>query len=181
MTLDELRYPIGKDQLPEKINMMNYAEWIATIRDFPWLLKELVDDLNSTELSYIYRPEGWNIKQVVHHCADSHMNALTRFKLALTEENPVIKPYKEALWAEFADATDDDLTPSIKMLEGIHARWFTCVSKLTPRDFERPYFHPDQQALVPLGEALGHYDWHCRHHLGHIKQALAYKNDFSNL
>jgi hypothetical protein len=180
-TLEQLRYPIGQDQLPEKIGMVNYADWIVTIRDFAWHVNDLVKELSSTELAYIYRPEGWNIKQVVHHCADSHMNALTRFKLALTEDNPVIKPYKEALWATFADATDDDLSASMKMLEGIHARWYSCLSKLTPRDFERSYFHPEQQALVPLGEALGHYDWHCRHHLAHIQQALRYKNDFSNL
>ncbi|NQX78717.1 YfiT family bacillithiol transferase [Gilvibacter sp.] len=181
MNLDALRYPIGKDQLPQQIDSTHHSDWAETIRDFPARVNELVKDLSPAELAYIYRPEGWSIKQVVHHCADSHMNALTRFKLALTEEKPVIKPYKEALWAEFDDATNDDLSASIKMLEGIHSRWSNCVSQMNSQDFERPYYHPDQEALVPLGEALGHYDWHCRHHLAHIQQAIKFKNDFTNL
>lgn len=181
MDLEQLRYPVGADQLPTEINSNHLAKWNNTIRDFPGEVKAAVDGLSPEELSYIYRPNGWSIKQVVHHCADSHMNALTRFKLALTEENPVIKPYQEALWAEFDDATNDDLSASLQILEGIHARWAKCVEGLSSAQLDRPYLHPEQNALVPLKEALGHYDWHCRHHLAHIKQALEFKNEFPDL
>ena len=181
MKLDDLRYPIGKDQLPEDISKDQIEGWRETIRQFPKLVSELVERLSASELAYAYRPDGWNIKQVVHHCADSHMNALTRFKLALTEDNPVIKPYKEALWAEFEDATTDDLSASLQMLNGIHNRWYKCLSKMSGEQFERAYMHPEQNDLVPLKEALGHYDWHCRHHLAHIGQALQFKNEFPEL
>lgn len=181
MNLNDLRYPIGADELPENITQAHINAWTSTIAEFPEQVDALVKELSPKELAYHYRPEGWNIKQVVHHCADSHMNALTRFKLSLTEDKPVIKPYMEARWALLSDSLDDDLTASMQILQGIHSRWAGCIEGMQPDDFERGYIHPEQNALVPLRQALGHYDWHCRHHLEHIKQALKFKNEFTLL
>lgn len=180
-TLEDLRYPIGPDRLPKQIGEQHIQSWIATLERFPEQVEGLVSKLSQHELNFKYRPQGWTVKQVVHHCADSHMNALIRFKLALTEDKPIIKPYQEARWANLSDSQNDDLSDSLAILKGLHARWTACVKDMSETDMARVYVHPEQEAAVPLKEALGHYDWHSRHHLAHIEQALSFKNDFSDI
>ncbi|HWS60267.1 MAG TPA: putative metal-dependent hydrolase, partial [Flavobacterium sp.] len=120
------------------------------------------------QLNTQYRLEGWTIRQVVHHCADSHMNSLTRLKLALTEDKPTIKPYREELWAELPDSKNLPLESSLKMLEGIHYRWSILLNNLTKEHRERTFIHPNKGKEFRIDENIGLYAWHCNHHLAHI-------------
>ena len=167
--LEALKYPTGKfvrgtkAETPERI-----AACIAIIEAFPEKLRVAVGGLSDAQLHTRYRPEGWTVRQVVHHLADSHVQAPARFKLALTEEKPVIKPYKEALWAELCDARGMPVEPSLQIITGLHARWVALLRDLAPADLSRSYFHPEQQREVSLAEALELYAWHSMHHLAHI-------------
>ena len=152
--------------------------WIATIETFPSKIKSLTETLSVKELNWIYRPKGWNIKQVVHHCADSHINSFVRFKLALTEDVPTIKPYEEALWAELADGTSNDISSSLQIIEGVHARWVLLLKRLGGKELKRQFFHPENLKISSLEETVGVYAWHCNHHLAHIEQALLHKGHF---
>ena len=140
-------------------------------------MEVLVKDLSPLELDYIYRPGGWTIKQVVHHCADSHMNSLIRFKLALTEDLPTIKPYFEERWAELADY-HNPISDSLIILQGVHNRWVTLLKSLDQEQLKRDFIHPEHQKRFTLKETMALYAWHCQHHLAHIEQALEFKNVF---
>lgn len=177
--MEELKYPIGKFLCPTEITANHISLWRATIKNFPQELLTTIKDLSTEQLNWQYRPEGWQIKQVVHHLADSHMNALIRFKLTLTEEHPVIRPYEEALWAKHYDETNENLSASIKIIEGVHERWSQLMDHFSPSDWEKIYIHPEHQKLFPLKESLGMYAWHCQHHLAHINQALHYGGKFT--
>ena len=170
MTLEQLKYPIGKFEKPEIINQDILSQWIAEIAAFPVNLKAEVTHLTDGQLDSPYRPEGWSIRQVVHHCADSHMNSLIRFKLALTEEVPTIKTYREEKWAELADGRMP-IAPSLMLLEGLHARWAALLRSLSEEDLRRVYIHPDQKQAIPLNVTIGLYAWHGKHHLAHIIEA----------
>lgn len=124
--------------------------------------------LSDAQLDTPYRPEGWTIRQVVHHCADSHMNAIIRLKLALTEEKPVIKPYFEDRWAELVDGKSLPIEPSLKILEGVHKRWVLLLENLTASQFQRTFVHPELGTEFSLAVATANYAWHCEHHLAHI-------------
>lgn len=176
--MDKLKFPIGRFICPTEIQATDLQTWKATIRAFPQRLKETLEGLSAPQLNLQYRPEGWKIKQVVHHLADSHMNAIIRLKLALTEDAPVIRPYEEALWAELPDGLNDDLSASLKIIEGVHARWSHILENLSNQDWEKMYIHPEHQRLFSVKEGLGIYAWHCNHHLSHIEQALSFKGDF---
>jgi hypothetical protein len=176
--LDRLRYPIGKHSKPNGISKDIIAQSIEVISQYPALLKQEVAGLTVEELQWKYRPEGWSILQVVHHTADSHMNAFVRFKLALTESTPTIKPYLENLWAQLPDTTDVPMEASLKILEGLHLRWSTLLKSLSEKDFQKKYFHPEQKKEVALFEVLAIYEWHCRHHLAHVQQAKKYRGKF---
>ena len=152
---------------------------IEVIDRYPALLKSEVAGLSAGELKLTYRPDGWNILQVVHHTADSHMNAFIRFKLAITETTPTIKPYLQNLWAELPDTGNVPIEASLKILEGLHLRWSTLLRTLSEKDFEKKYFHPEQKREVELKEVLPLYAWHCKHHLTHVKQAKKYRGKFS--
>lgn len=173
-----LKYPIGKFIKPETISENQLKSWISEIENFPNRIKILTENLSIENLSWEYRKTGWSIKQVVHHCADSHMNSFIRFKLALTEENPTIKPYQEQLWAAMEDGFDDDVSPCISILEGIHKRWILFLKSLNYNKFNRTFYHPESKQNVSLTETTGLYAWHCNHHLAHIKQALLIKTIF---
>jgi hypothetical protein len=160
MDLEALKYPIGKFKWPENISRGDIKEWIHTIREFPEMITEAVKNLNSQQLDSSYRPEGWTVRQVVHHTADSHLNAYCRFRLALTEENPTIKPYFEALWASLPDASKQDIASSLELIKGLHERWVFLLESMSEEDFGRTFFHPDS--------CLALYSWHCRHHTAHI-------------
>jgi len=175
--LEKLKYPIGKFSKPETISEEHLKNWITDIEQFPNRLNKLVPYLSESELNYRYRPDGWTIKQVVHHCADSHMNSFVRFKLCLTEDLPTIKPYIESKWAELPDAIEPDITNSIKLIEGLHARWTVLLKSLDNSTLSKQYIHPDKDKPINLAETIAIYSWHCNHHLAHIKQALENHKD----
>lgn len=171
--LDALRYPIGPYQANAKPDDAQFQSWLRTIALFPDLLENAVHGLSNEALDTPYRPEGWSIRQVVHHCADSHMNALMRYKLALTEDNPTIRPYLEDRWAKLPDSLSFPIESSLQIVRGVHHRWNQVLSEMSTTDFKRSYFHPEHQRSFELIEVLGLYAWHCRHHLAHIENARA--------
>ena len=175
MDIETLKYPIGKLKIPPKIEPSHIESWIQSIRQFPSLVTKEVIPLTDKELRYKYRPEGWTIQQVVGHCIDSHMNSITRFKLALTEDNPVIKPYEEAQWATLNDTVDYGIQSSTKLLAGIHQRWVFLLEQLETLQLQRTYIHPEGNECISLQESLAIYAWHCNHHLQHIINAKVFK------
>lgn len=172
MNREELRYPIGKFQLPTSINTSQIEEWKKDIASFPAQLKALSQELSPEELKYTYRPEGWSIQQLVHHCADSHMNGFIRHKLTLSEDSPLIKPYIESKWAEMPDTLNISIEESIKIIEGVHNRWTILLNSLSESDLKRAYVHPEYGINYTLAQSIANYAWHGKHHLAHIKNAL---------
>jgi hypothetical protein len=173
---DDLRYPVGPWQRPAAGATATDAErgaWIAEIAAAPAALRRAVAGLSEAQLETPYRPGGWTVRQVVHHVPDSHMNAYVRFKLALTEATPTIKPYDQAAWAMLRDARTVPIEGSLAMLEGLHARWVAVLRGMSAADFQRGYNHPEQQRVVLLEEALSMYAWHGRHHVAHITSLRA--------
>ncbi|MCH7403334.1 YfiT family bacillithiol transferase [Belliella kenyensis] len=168
MDIEKLKFPIGKFVKPVKITSGHLQEWITDISTFPARISKEVLDLTDPQIDTPYRPDGWTLRQVVHHCADSHMNSLIRLKLALTEDQPVIKPYFEELWAELTDTKNMPIHPSLKMLEGIHERWTSLLNSLTKDQLERVFIHPEQGKTFRIDENIGLYAWHGNHHLAHI-------------
>lgn len=166
--LDAFRYPIGQFERPSVIDQQQLDHYFTVIENFPDRMKEEVIYLTDEQLDTPYRPEGWTIRQVVHHCADSHMNAIIRLKLALTEETPTIKPYPEARFAELNDTKSYPITPSLKILEGVHSRWIVVLRSMSKEDFNRGFFHPEKSRELKLDESTALYAWHCEHHLAHI-------------
>ncbi len=161
----DLKYPVGKFKLDGEMASMSDG-WIEEIGALPGLLKQAVSSLDDEQLDTAYRPGGWTVRQVVHHVADSHMNAYIRFKLALTEENPVIKPYEQERWAKLPDY-GLPVAISLTLLEAVHSRLHTLLSGLSAADMERTFIHPESGA-VKVGENIGMYAWHGRHHLAQI-------------
>jgi hypothetical protein len=162
--LESLRYPIGKYTAPEVITPAQRGLWLEDLRRLPGLLRAAA---GAADLTREYRPGGWTGRQVVHHVADSHMNSFIRFKLALTEDTPTIKPYDEALWAELADQRLTPEATSLSLVDGIHERWLHVLEAMTEADWQRKFRHPEI-GEVDLSYALGLYSWHGRHHLGHL-------------
>jgi hypothetical protein len=179
MTVDveQLRYPIGKYTPPEIITQNDIAGWIAQIEALPQKLADAVSGLTDEQLATPYRPDGWMVKQVVHHLSDSHINAFVRFKLTLTEDKPTIKPYFEERWANLADGIDTPISLSLDLLKALHARWVILLHALTADDFERMYIHPQYNYTVALKWVVGNYAWHGNHHLRHIT-ALKERNNW---
>lgn len=163
----DLRFPVGQFQRPDSQTAADRAGWIAQIAALPQRLRDAVAGLSDPQLDTPYRPDGWTVRQLVHHIADSHLQAYTRFKLALTEDQPTIRPYDEARWAELRDSRMP-VGVSLALLEGLHARWVELLRGMGEADFARGYHHPDQGRVVPLGEALAMYTWHGTHHLAHV-------------
>lgn len=179
MDSEKLKYPIGKFHFQEAFDESKSSEWISDIEYLPKRIENLVNNLSTEELNFAYRPKGWKIKQVIHHLADSHMNAFIRFKLTLTEDSPIIKPYDEAKWAELEDGTSDDINDSLQLLKALHSKWAKLLKTLNKDDdFQRVYVHPEHNKSFELIEALAMYAWHSNHHLAHVKQALNFKGDF---
>ena len=177
--IEKLKFPIGPFVKPNPLSSDQIEEWIFEIEQFPAKLKELVEDLSKDQINWRYRPGGWMIKQVVHHCADSHMNSFIRFKLALTEDYPTIKPYLEHLWANLPDGLTDSVSESISILDGLHARWCTLLKSLDTDDMNRKFVHPEHGTEFSLMEMIGFYAWHGNHHLAHIQQAIEMKGSFN--
>jgi hypothetical protein len=170
MKEEQLKYPIGKFQMPGELTADLLHQCILDIALFPERLRNEVQHLREEQLDTAYRPEGWTIRQVVHHCADSHMNSLTRLKLALTEDSPTIKPYLEARWAELPDSMGMPVEPSLKMIEGIHERWVAVLRKVTYDQYKRVFIHPEHGREFRVDQNMALYAWHCNHHLAHITE-----------
>ncbi|MET4082853.1 hypothetical protein ABIB40_002817 [Pedobacter sp. UYP30] len=166
--MNKLKFPIGQFIKLQEITDEILYGYIESISSFPSRLKKEVEHLSDFHLNTPYRVDGWTIRQVINHCADSHMNSLIRFKLTLTEDNPIIKPYYEARWAELVDSKEIRIEPAIKMLEGIHERWTVLLNSLTKAQLERTFIHPEHGKKFRLDENIGLYAWHCNHHLAHI-------------
>src|SRR5579884_102694 len=164
----DLRFPVGRFDPHPAISEQQRREWIAEIAAAPARFREAVSGLNDSQLDTPYRPEGWTVRQVIHHVADSHMNSYIRFRLALTEENPTVKPYHEELWAELADAKSMPVEVSLRLLETMHARWVRLLESITPEQWARTFEHPGLKRNLSLEWNLGLYAWHCRHHAAHI-------------
>ncbi len=153
--------------------MKGYMDDISSL---PAKLKNETIQLNHDQLDTPYRAGGWTVRQVVNHCADSHMHCFTRFKLALTEENPVIKPYEQDPWAELADSTAIAVGPALLMLDGIHQRWVFLLETLSDKQLQRTFVHPEHGREIPLIEVVGLYAWHGNHHLAHITNLKSKRN-----
>lgn len=166
---DDLRYPVGRFEPPTAVTTADRAGFIAVIAETPARMRAAVAGLNEAQLDTPYRPGGWTVRQVVHHVPDSHLNSYTRFRLALTEDQPVIRPYQEARWAELPDARSGPVAYSLDLLDALHVRWVALLRAMSDADYSRAYRHPDKPGRdLPLGEVLAEYAWHCRHHLAHI-------------
>ena len=165
--MTNLSYPIGRFKFETEISDEQRHQFIAEIEKAPEHLRTAVSGLSSEQLDTPYRPGGWTVRQVVHHLADSHLNAYTRFKLALTEEEPTIKPYDQAGWAELADGRTASHEISLSLLEWLHRRWVVLLNSMTPTDFSRTFRHPESGVLT-LIQTLSLYAWHGRHHIAHI-------------
>lgn len=165
-TLD-LRFPTGKFQRPPSLDDAGRARAIDVIANTPARLREAVRGLSESQLDTEYRPGGWTVRQVAHHVPDSHLNAFIRFKLALTEDVPTIKPYDETLWAELADVKTVPVETSLKLLEAVHERWVAVLRAMTPADFARELIHPET-GRQRLDQMLALYAWHGPHHVAHI-------------
>ncbi len=170
--MEHLRFPVGKFEKPEYITEEHISAWTQTIDEFPRKLKEATSNISIEAINWRYRPDGWKLKQVVHHCCDSHLNSIIRYKLALTEKDPNIRPYFEERWAELVDAHDDDLSLSIQLITSLHAKWVSLLKRLSPEDYKLAFFHPEHRTRFTLGEVTGVYAWHCEHHLAHIHLAI---------
>jgi hypothetical protein len=166
--MSDLRYPIGQFQWEGELTQGRRTQWIGEIAEAPAGFRAAVAGLNTTQVDTPYRPGGWTVRQVVHHVPDSHLNAYTRFKLALTEDQPTIKPYEEARWAELRDTQSVSLEVSLALLDALHHRWVGLLRSLSLADYRRTYKHPEHGRIFSLGEALGIYAWHGRHHTAHI-------------
>ena len=172
MNLETLQYPIGRFALPATVDAAALAKAIEHIKTLPTALFNVVSPLTPAELDCPYRPGGWTVRQLLHHCADSHGQALGRFKLALTEDNPTIKPYDEGAWALLADS-QLPVEQALDLLRLIHGKWVQLLETMSSADFERSYFHPEKQRSQTLTEVTLMYAWHGNHHLAHVAGLVA--------
>ncbi|HJU65421.1 MAG TPA: bacillithiol transferase BstA [Gemmatimonadaceae bacterium] len=165
----DLRYPVGRFQPVDEFDPSERAKRIDQIERAPAGFRAAVKGLGAEQLDTPYRPGGWTVRQVVHHVPDSHMNAYVRFKLALTEDGPTIKPYDEALWAELPDSRSADPDISLALLDALHERWVMVLRAMQPVDFARTLVHPES-GVMTLDRMLGLYSWHGQHHAAHITE-----------
>ena len=165
--MDDLRYPVGKFKYDGPPSEEQKKEYLNNIAATPANLRAAVKGLSEAQLDTPYRPGGWTVRQVVHHVPDSHMNSYVRFKLALTEDDPTIKPYAEDKWAELADTKATPIEVSLTLLDSLHDRWMRLLRSLTPDDWKKTYRHPALGAMT-LEKTLALYAWHGKHHVAHI-------------
>lgn len=161
------QYPIGQ-YVPQEFSLEKKEEWLADIKFLPQLLENAISNLDEHQLQTPYRPGGWTVHQVVHHIADSHLNAYCRFKLGYTEEDPTIKPYNEKLWSSTADVQNLPINISITLLHALHRRLHEFLIHFSETDWQKEIIHPEHQNKMTLWYLLGMYSWHGRHHLAHI-------------
>lgn len=166
------KYPIGQYIVPENISEEVLTNWVKEIEMLPTRLQEVAENLSEEAQERTYREGSWTIKQLIHHIADSQMNAFTRIKLALTEDSPTIKPFEEADWAKQADY-DIELIASLKIIEGVNVRLTRLLNSLTKEQLKRTFVHPVSGSQT-IEEYIGFCAWHVNHHVAHIKNALVY-------
>jgi len=172
MSEQNLQFPIGPYIVPEPINSKHHQDWVQRIASLPERLETLVKPLSTTQLATPYRPGGWTVQQLIHHIADSHMNAYIRFKLGMTEEEPTIKPYDQDAWSNLPD-NKLPIEVSMTLIQGIHLRWTHCLEGF--RDWQRKVYHPEQATTISLEVLAGMYAWHGDHHLAHIQNLISRK------
>ncbi len=165
--MTDLRYPIGKFKMQDGLTEVERRKFMDDIREAPARLRAAVAGLSPQQIDTPYRPAGWTVRQVVHHLPDSHLNAYVRFKLALTEEEPIIKTYDQEQWAELEDARTAPIEMSLALLESLHQRWTLMLRSLQPRELSRTLRHPEL-GVLNLERYLALYAWHGRHHVAHI-------------
>jgi len=168
ITLEELKYPIGRYQKPGAYTPQLLKEWVAVLNILPSWMDACIENLDQHQLQTPYREGGWTVQQLVHHIADSHLNAYIRLKLALTEDNPTVKPYDENAWAKLIDTEVVPVNISVTMLHTLHRRMVAVLQHMEPAEWERTYFHPEHNRNVPLWEMVAMYAWHSEHHVAHI-------------
>jgi hypothetical protein len=164
------RYPIGQFDCPNEIQEKDIQMWIKEIATLPSRLNRLTLSLDELELTQTYREDSWNVRQLIHHIVDSHLNGYMRMKLALTEENPLVKTYEESEWAKLIDY-DFPIIVSLRLLESLHERWTNLLKNLTAFQLQRTYQYPDGSKMR-IEQSVALYAWHGKHHLAHIQQAL---------
>jgi DinB superfamily len=164
---EDLRYPIGKYEA-HPFSDKQLQQWLLDIKNLPQHLENAIINLDAAQLNTVYREGGWMVKQVVHHVADSHMNAYMRFKLGLTENNPTIRPYDEVAWAELKDSLELPVNISLTLLHALHSRWYHILKNLSEADLQKTVFHPEHKKEMSLWFLLGMYAWHGRHHVAHV-------------
>ncbi len=165
--MDDLRYPIGKYE-PQPFSERQRDKWLIDLAQLPTILEQTVSNLDEAQLQMPYRDGGWTVHQLVHHIADSHVNSFCRMKLILSENNPTIRPYEEAIWAEQADVKALPINVSITLLHALHLRMHALMKAVEGKDWERTYFHPESKQENTLWYLLGMYAWHGKHHVAHI-------------
>jgi hypothetical protein len=163
----DVKYPIGKHQMVPFSQEEKEARF-ADILFLPRMLEYAVLNLNDDQIQTPYRDGGWTVNQVIHHVADSHMNAFIRFKLGLTEDNPTIKPYIQSAWGDTADVTAVPVNLSITLLHSLHHRWYELLKTINDDQWERTIYHPEQERKITLWELLLIYAWHGKHHAAHV-------------
>jgi len=167
--MGDLRYPIGKFSYPRPPTEQEMQGFLNEITQAPANLRAAVKELSESQLDTPYRDGGWTVRQVVHHVPDSHLNSYVRFKLALTEDEPTIKPYAEDRWAELADTKATPIEVSLRLLDSLHDRWLRLLRSLTPEEWQRTFRHPELGPMT-LEKTLALYAWHGRHHVAHITE-----------
>ncbi|MBD2768049.1 bacillithiol transferase BstA [Hymenobacter sp. BT664] len=168
-----LSYPIGRAQLPDgSLTATERTALIQQLAELPAQLTAVARAVGGEGLQRSYRPGGWTGRQVIHHLADSHLNSYSRYRLALTEEHPTVRPYDEKAWAELPDVAATPITVSLTLLEALHSRWVTLLHHLTDEQWQCTFYHPGMQRDFTLDQALALYVWHGQHHLAHLKLLL---------
>lgn len=166
--IDRLRYPVGIFEYGKNYSWEEIQEHVKKLEEFPARLKKLVTGMKDEQLDNPYREGGWTVRQVIHHIPESHMNAYIRFRLAITENQPTIKPYNEKAWADLEDAKTLPPAASLTLLTGLHQRWTAMLRMMKPKDFQKTFFHPEHLQSFNLADILAMYSWHCDHHYEHI-------------
>lgn len=166
--IELLSYPIGRFEMPLEYDETQIRKWIDRLEVSPQWYDTAIENLDEEQLKTPYRPGGWTLIQVVHHVADSHMNAYIRFKWALTENNPTIKTYMEKEWANLPDVMDVPVNVSVTLIHALHRRWVSLLRNMKPEDWKRSLIHPEQNRSMELWQLLAMYAWHTKHHFEHI-------------
>lgn len=173
MEMEHLKYPVGRWTEPKEYSAENLQSWISEIRKLPENIESLLQARGDEVFSYRYRPGGWTLRQLIHHIADSHMNAYIRHKLAYTENQPKINAYLEQEWAQLEDVEKVPVITSVQLLSSLHARWTVFLESVRYDQWDCGFIHPQHNRFISLKESLSMYAWHSRHHLEHIKLALS--------